>query len=161
MEQRLIERMENLQKLITVTNLITETRNYKSSIEKKDTLIMRYAMDSNSSLEKSNLSEVLKFNDTIRETNEGSIYYYYWKIMNIHNLLTKFDLYVLSPDFGILGKISFQIGEVIINRHFRTLSSATILPKLSQKIPICNSTKTCFKKFHKKTQDSNFKAIFK
>ncbi|XP_030755740.1 uncharacterized protein LOC115882057 [Sitophilus oryzae] len=49
--------------------------------------------------------EMSMYNDTIVESTEGDLYFYYWKITEINKLLKKTDIYVSSPNFSVLGHI--------------------------------------------------------
>ncbi|KAJ8984714.1 hypothetical protein NQ317_004975 [Molorchus minor] len=47
--------------------------------------------------------EILIHNNTISDTDEGSVYIFYWKITNVQQLLRKRETYILSPSFQVLG----------------------------------------------------------
>lgn len=48
-------------------------------------------------------NEIALFNDTIVDSSEGSLYFYYWKILDIIQVLSKKNSYVSSPTFALMG----------------------------------------------------------
>ncbi|XP_076260091.1 uncharacterized protein LOC143196313 [Rhynchophorus ferrugineus] len=60
--------------------------------------------DTDEQLNSYKLSEdIAIYNDTVVETSEGDLYYYYWKIVDANKLLNKKDIYITSPPFTVLG----------------------------------------------------------
>ncbi|XP_066245211.1 uncharacterized protein [Euwallacea similis] len=47
--------------------------------------------------------EIATFNDTVVESSEGALYFYYWRITNVAKLLTKRGSYTSSSKFVVLG----------------------------------------------------------
>ncbi|XP_019769446.1 uncharacterized protein LOC109543944 [Dendroctonus ponderosae] len=64
------------------------------------------AVEMNSQLQ-SPQEEIANFNDTIVETDQGDLYFYYWKLQGISKILRKTDLYISSPPFSLLGHTIF------------------------------------------------------
>ncbi|XP_050296223.1 uncharacterized protein LOC126736063 [Anthonomus grandis grandis] len=51
----------------------------------------------------SDSEEVSVYNDTIVQSSEGELYFYYWKINGISKVLMKRNLYISSETFSVLG----------------------------------------------------------
>ncbi|XP_066145113.1 uncharacterized protein [Euwallacea fornicatus] len=49
------------------------------------------------------IKEIATFNDTVVESSEGALYFYYWRITDVAKLLTKRDSYISSSKFVVLG----------------------------------------------------------
>ncbi|XP_072384105.1 uncharacterized protein [Diabrotica undecimpunctata] len=47
--------------------------------------------------------EIDTYNDTVVDSNKGGIYFYYWNVENVDNILTKAGMYISSPEFFVLG----------------------------------------------------------
>ncbi|XP_050506184.1 uncharacterized protein LOC126884295 [Diabrotica virgifera virgifera] len=47
--------------------------------------------------------EIDTYNDTVVDSNKGGIYFYYWNVENIDNILSKDGMYISSPEFFVLG----------------------------------------------------------
>lgn len=94
-----------LQKLITKNVCHKDIRTVKSYIKKiQDDFDEETFKLSNNTSNDLQINEILKHNDTINAGNQGSIYTYFWKIPNIHQVLHKSDLYITSPNFNIFGE---------------------------------------------------------
>lgn len=48
--------------------------------------------------------EIATFNDTVVESSEGDLYFYYWRILEISNVLKRKDIYISSSPFSVLGR---------------------------------------------------------
>lgn len=48
-------------------------------------------------------NEIALFNDTIVDSSEGSLYFYYWKILDIIHVLSRKNSYMSSPTFELMG----------------------------------------------------------
>lgn len=48
-------------------------------------------------------NEIALFNDTIVDSSEGPLYFYYWKILDVIQVLRKKNSYVSSPTFELMG----------------------------------------------------------
>lgn len=48
-------------------------------------------------------NEIALFNDTIVDSSEGSLYFYYWKILDITHVLSRKNSYMSSPTFELMG----------------------------------------------------------
>lgn len=100
--------------------MFTDTFNTSGIVNKKTYLgniynglkVGRSNKINNSVRDDNKFSDLLKHNDSVRYTNQGTIYTYYWKINNLHILMYKSDLYVTSPKFIVLGK--YKIASILV-----------------------------------------------
>ncbi|KAK9871138.1 hypothetical protein WA026_011420 [Henosepilachna vigintioctopunctata] len=55
--------------------------------------------------EKNIISEdiIRELNNTIQNTQNGSVFYYFWKIENFNKLMTRFEIYIKSPTMMVHG----------------------------------------------------------
>lgn len=77
---------------------VVATRSVKGTISK-------YKDSAESLIPKSLIEEeIIQFNNTVVESNIGNIYFYYWKIQNVKEVLKKSGMYISSSEFFVLGE---------------------------------------------------------
>lgn len=70
--------------------------------------------------------EIAHFNDTIVETDQGDLYFYYWRLQGISKILRKNDLYISSPPFSLLGTL-IRLKATVYRYNFAILGHKILL----------------------------------
>lgn len=67
-------------------------------------------------------NEILSYNDTIVESSEGDLYFYYWRIVDVDKVLKKRNIYVSSASFSVLGhSLHLQLYPNYLDEHIGIL----------------------------------------
>nr|XP_023021619.1 uncharacterized protein LOC111509976 isoform X2 [Leptinotarsa decemlineata] len=97
MQNKVLHQIEGIKSILESNGFVIPQST--ESLEKQTVLIEK-SLDHT---EYSIADEISTFNDTVANSNKGSIYYYYWDIHQIRKLLGKKDMYKSSPEFFVLG----------------------------------------------------------
>lgn len=115
MEEKIFQKLDAIEKIMRDTFNTSGTEINKSYLEKfYNGLKVGRSKISNSDRHDNQFADLLKHNDSVRYTNQGNIYTYYWKLNNLHTIMYKSDLYVTSSNFIVLGKYRFPFLFVLL-----------------------------------------------
>ncbi|CAG9815289.1 unnamed protein product [Phaedon cochleariae] len=102
LENRILQEIDSLKQiLLSKGRGIPETKTDSSLLSSR--FAAKYLKTERSSITSDRNEEIALYNDTVSESNKGSIYFYYWNVQNVRELLEKEDMYISSPEFNILG----------------------------------------------------------
>lgn len=101
LEQNIFQKLDVILKLVSVNSHETELNDMNRIYFVNNQNGLNIDKDTREYTETN--AEILERNDTVRRTDRGNVYTYYWKIENLQNVLYKSDMYITSPSFTVLG----------------------------------------------------------